>query len=173
MTTTEEALNILKQYADNIIPKTSASSLYIKPNIPGKKLKNALEKYGARIRQDEVIALLDTTFFGSARDGALITSYNIACKPTFFPAITIWYDEIYAMGVIKHPEFKHLDRVGVKLKNGEEKEFPELDFNPEVLKDFLADMIFFSESKNNFSRNSGNKFDADFNNNKKVNLDYE
>lgn len=173
MTTTEEGLNIIKKYANELLCKVDSSGLYIKPNIPPKKLKNALEKYGGNIQKDEVIALLDSTVFGSAREGAIITAYNIVCNPAFFPIVTIWYDEIYSKKIVKHPEYRHLDRVLFKLRNGEEILTPEMIFNPEGLEAFVGDMMNFSCKKNNFLSDSGNKFDDNLYNNKQVNLEYE
>ncbi len=47
--------------------------IYIVPNIPEKKLNNALKSYGDGLPYESVLALYDDTLFGSATDGLLFT----------------------------------------------------------------------------------------------------
>lgn len=47
--------------------------LYVAPKIPQKKLRNAIASYANRVNEDEVLALGDATWFGSAKKGCLLT----------------------------------------------------------------------------------------------------
>jgi hypothetical protein len=53
--------------------KDVGKDIYIVPDIPEKKLNNALKSYGNDISYESVLALYDDTLFGSASDGFLFT----------------------------------------------------------------------------------------------------
>ncbi len=53
--------------------KNVGKDIYVVPNIPEKKLNNALKSYGNDISYESVLALYDDTLFGSASDGFLFT----------------------------------------------------------------------------------------------------
>ena len=53
------------------IPHDPALGLFVEPDIPFKKLHNAIEDYAKNVRRKEVVALYDATLMGSAKDGAL------------------------------------------------------------------------------------------------------
>lgn len=79
-----------------LLPKFNRLKAYIKPNIPYKKIKNALENYvhyaNNDINEDDVLLLIDNTTFGSAKEGMLFTStqffYNIDGSGKSFGAIS-------------------------------------------------------------------------------------
>lgn len=56
------------------------SRTYFAPSIPLKKLSNALQSYGRGIQAEEVVALMDTTVFGGAKDGVMLTENQIRLK---------------------------------------------------------------------------------------------
>lgn len=56
------------------------SRTYFAPDIPLKKLSNALQSYGRGIRAEEVVGLMDTTVFGGAKDGVMLTEKQIRLK---------------------------------------------------------------------------------------------
>lgn len=56
------------------------SRTYFAPSIPLKKLSNALQSYGRGIQAEEVVALMDTTVFGGAKDGVMLTEKQIRLK---------------------------------------------------------------------------------------------
>ncbi|PLC01529.1 hypothetical protein CY658_31905 [Variovorax sp. RO1] len=56
------------------------SRTYFAPDIPLKKLSNALQSYGRGIQAEEVVALMDTTVFGGAKDGVMLTENQIRLK---------------------------------------------------------------------------------------------
>jgi hypothetical protein len=75
---------IVKRYADQI----KDSKIFLNPNIPHKKLKKALDSYAKGIKEEDVLVLIDNTFFGSAKDGAILTpttfyAYNFRKKSQF------------------------------------------------------------------------------------------
>ncbi len=45
--------------------------LFVSPNIPPRKLRNAVRDYASSVEATEVLALYDATLLGSAKDGAL------------------------------------------------------------------------------------------------------
>lgn len=60
--------------------------VYVAPNIPYDKLKNAIEAYAPLLEPDDVLVLFDDTAWGGARDGMLITydcvySHEIFMEP--------------------------------------------------------------------------------------------
>lgn len=68
----------------------SGDKVYIKPDIPLKKIKNALKSYGdENIQPDETILLLDDTLFGSAKTGLLITEDALYIKGSFCEPIAV------------------------------------------------------------------------------------
>ena len=57
--------------------------VFVAPHIPRKKLLGALDSYGGGIRAQDVVALIDDTVFGGAREGVLITEAQIRSKAKF------------------------------------------------------------------------------------------
>ena len=57
--------------------------LFVAPNIPTKKLLNALESYGGGLARTQVLALVDETVFGSGKDGLLLTNQELRTKAAF------------------------------------------------------------------------------------------
>lgn len=47
------------------------------PDIPAKKLQNALDDYARGARGERALALVDNSFFGSAKDGVLMTAERV------------------------------------------------------------------------------------------------
>ena len=57
--------------------------LFVAPNIPTKKLLNALESYGGGLARTQVLALVDETVLGSGKDGLLLTNEELRTKAAF------------------------------------------------------------------------------------------
>lgn len=56
------------------VPKFSRMSVYTYPNIPHKKLINAIQGYGEDwVKPSDILVLVDDTVFGSAKDGFFLT----------------------------------------------------------------------------------------------------
>lgn len=63
-------MNIEKLIKDNISKLScSVNKIYVSPNIPEKKLNNAVEHIAQGVEPNYVLALIDTTLFGSAKEG--------------------------------------------------------------------------------------------------------
>lgn len=62
------------------------SDIHCVPNIPAKKLRNALKTYGAShgIQSGDVLVLYDDTVFGSAKKGFLLTADYLICNAGCF-----------------------------------------------------------------------------------------
>ena len=80
------------------ISKTAMARIYIAPNIPLKKLHNALESYGQGLKPSDVLVLLDDTIFSSGKDGLLVTERELRVKEAFNPPETFALDGI-ALGI--------------------------------------------------------------------------
>ena len=71
----DEIESLLSTAADSRI-----NSVYFKPNIPSKKLKNAISKTYRTdniLKEDDIWILVDDTSMGSAKDGLLVTKIGI------------------------------------------------------------------------------------------------
>lgn len=63
-------MNIEKLIKDNVSKLScSVSKIYVSPNIPEKKLNNAIEHIAQGVEPNYVLALIDTTLFGSGKEG--------------------------------------------------------------------------------------------------------
>ena len=58
---------VIERYAARI----KDSHIFFRPNIPNKKLWNAVAAYANGANEADVLVLIDNTTFGSAKDGAL------------------------------------------------------------------------------------------------------
>ena len=65
------------------ISRQRLNRIYLAPNIPPKKLHNALESYHSRLKPDQILALIDDTVFGSGKDGLLLTEEQLKVKEPF------------------------------------------------------------------------------------------
>jgi hypothetical protein len=57
--------------------------IYFHPNIPTKKLNNAIKSYAQSLRHRDILALCDDTLFGGAEDGFIIARKGIFYKNLF------------------------------------------------------------------------------------------
>jgi hypothetical protein len=74
--TTEEWQRLLAE----LTPHDPKNGWYLRPDIPQEKLDRATTKYGAGLKRDDILALGDSTVFGSAEGGCLLTTDGICCK---------------------------------------------------------------------------------------------
>lgn len=61
----------------------NGDKLFFKPNIPPKKLANAIKAYAPHVKEEDVYILADETVFGKADNGMLITNIEIITKEQF------------------------------------------------------------------------------------------
>lgn len=65
----EEIQEILATYRSSI----NDDKIFFLPHIPPKKLANAVSEFGGNDGVEDVLALIDNTVFGNAKDGLLLT----------------------------------------------------------------------------------------------------
>ncbi|MGC9315984.1 MAG: SHOCT domain-containing protein [bacterium] len=74
----EQIRQIVRSYSRLIMH----DKFYFWPEIPRRKLNTVLKSYAKGIQPSEVLALIDNTVFGSAKDGGIITTHEfIAHNP--------------------------------------------------------------------------------------------
>jgi hypothetical protein len=56
-----------------LIPHAPQLGLFVAPEIPADKLRNALQDFARRVDESDVLVLYDATLLGSAKDGAVFT----------------------------------------------------------------------------------------------------
>ena len=64
----------MKDLIRELLPHAPQMGLFVVPQVDAKKLRNAVEDYGAGLHPEEVLALYDATLMGSAKDGALFAA---------------------------------------------------------------------------------------------------
>jgi hypothetical protein len=80
---------------------TSSAGAFMMGNIPEKKLNNAILEYALDADPDDVYLLVDTTVFGSAKEGFLLTSQalyikDMSEKPVSIPLANVLSTEVDA-----------------------------------------------------------------------------
>lgn len=80
---------ILKSNASKITEKH-----YVAPDIPEKKLNNAISKIAPDVSPTNVVLILDNTVFGSLKEGILFSGTKMSIKSAFSDRIEINYDEL-------------------------------------------------------------------------------
>ncbi len=64
----------MKDLVRELIPHAPQMGLYVVPDVPADKRRNALQDYADEMTSDEVFALYDATLMGNAKDGALFAA---------------------------------------------------------------------------------------------------
>jgi hypothetical protein len=81
----------------------SYDKVFVKPNIPHKKLMNALG-YASDARPEDVLLLIDDTVFGGAKDGMLVTSDAIYCHEIMTSPVKISFKDITEVGMDRNSQ---------------------------------------------------------------------
>lgn len=76
----------------------SYDKIFTKPNIPSKKLNNALG-YASGVNPNDVLILIDDTVFGGAKDGMLVTRDALYCHEIMTPMRKICLGDIKEIGM--------------------------------------------------------------------------
>ena len=80
------------------ILKTNASKItekyYLAPDIPEKKLNNAVSKIAPDISPNNIVLILDNTVFGSVKEGIVFSGTKMSIKSAFSDRIEIQYVEL-------------------------------------------------------------------------------
>jgi hypothetical protein len=84
-----------------LIPHAPNLGLYVAPNLPADKVRNALQDYAKTLHYEDVIALYDATLIGNAKDGAVFTADRL----------------VFQNNNLMHPqEIRYVDLVNVEAK---------------------------------------------------------
>ncbi len=75
------------------------------PGIPQKKTRNAIKSYAPDASESEVLLLLDTTVFGSAKDGLFLTSDALYAHPFLGKATKVFFRDISTIS-LEETEFE-------------------------------------------------------------------
>lgn len=81
-------------YLRENLAAVSDSNVSVAPNIPGKKLDNAIKAFGYTGSPSNIVALFDNTLFGSGKDGVLFTGEQFIYRPSFSDPIPVSYSSI-------------------------------------------------------------------------------
>ena len=69
--------------------------LFVRPDIPEKKVRNAIKDYARKVGRQDVHALYDATLLGSAKDGALFLSDRFVFQNNDLqPSHDILYEDV-------------------------------------------------------------------------------
>jgi hypothetical protein len=79
---------LVKQVVRDHSMRILDGNIFFSPNIPKKKLKNALNSYANDAQEEDALVLIDNTIWGSAKDGILLTSTAIYANAV--PSINIF-----------------------------------------------------------------------------------
>ena len=110
------------------IPHDPNLGLYVAPDIPFKKLHNAIEDYAKNVRRKEVIALYDATLMGSAKDGALFMADRVIFQNNNLePAYEVKYDDLVQVELKK--KMMGGQRLHLSVNRGRATINLELDFS--------------------------------------------
>lgn len=82
-------------YIRELIPHDPSMGLFVAPNIPPKKVQNAIQDYAKKARERDVVALYDATLLGSAKDGAVFLQDRFIFQNTDLqPAYEVKYEDL-------------------------------------------------------------------------------
>ncbi|EAK2539511.1 hypothetical protein BOI84_01105 [Campylobacter upsaliensis] len=112
--------------------------ILIAPDIPEKKLNNAIKAFECEDSMSSIIALYDSTLFGSAKEGIVFTGEKMLIK-TSSVLISIEYKEISKAEYFEVVEQVKADKTrtskGIKIFKGEEVvELKDTDVSPAIHK---------------------------------------
>ena len=68
----------LEEYIDEAsLKEVIFDHTYFKPSIPKDKMLNAINEYAHDLKIEDILILIDETFWGSAKEGLIITNKEI------------------------------------------------------------------------------------------------
>ncbi|MDX1751492.1 MAG: hypothetical protein R3271_14390 [Methylophaga sp.] len=132
---------------DNV-NQVARNNLHIAPDIPEKKLNNAASSMKLQDNVGSIIALLDSTVFGSGKDGLVFTGKRMVYKPVFLSPKVVDYDELESADYVRNVSINDKGKEKVEefteitLKNGDSFRVENIsECNIEKLADFLNAII--------------------------------
>jgi hypothetical protein len=77
------------------LPHAPQMGLYVAPDVPEKKLRNAISDYAQDLEPADALALYDATLSGTAGDGVLFTSDRVVFQNNDFQSVqTVRYQDL-------------------------------------------------------------------------------
>ena len=89
--TKEEKFDLVKKYIPDI---AGIYNYYLGDNIPAKILKNVIKRYDPRLKEEDILGLVDTSLFNSGKSGCLFTVNKIYWTDSIGSASCVKYDDI-------------------------------------------------------------------------------
>lgn len=129
------------------IPKSSSAIPYLVKNFEWnddksrKKMKNALSKYALKVREDEVVGFIDTSFFGNGGSGILFSKYGIAFDYAF-EKIFAKYVEIERMEIKKGKDLILYGRFSERKDDFNDPSIDSIYYNLPILKECLEEIKY-------------------------------
>lgn len=102
-----EIISIAETYKGKI----KDNAIFFAPDIPPKKLKNALEVYAGDAVFEEVLVLIDSTVFGSAKEGALITDKKLYARNLWDNPIKFSWKEVESIVILEDEEKVQINQI--------------------------------------------------------------
>lgn len=140
-----EIISIAEAYRGKI----KDNAIFFAPDIPPKKLKNALEVYAGDAVFEEVLVLIDSTVFGSAKEGALITTQKLYAHNLWDNPLKFSWKEVESIVILEDEEKLQINQI-----NFLNTIFPEMNAMKllvRMLNEILAvihpDKVFVNESE--------------------------
>lgn len=96
---------------ENLPSACDAGRLYLAPEIPGKKLNAAVSAFEFSGEVGAIIAVVDTTAFGSGKNGILLTGERVIIRNLFEDPYSVNYDDIKSVEIAE-------EKICVELKSG-------------------------------------------------------
>ncbi len=106
-----------------------------------KKLKNALSKYALKVREDEVVGFIDTSFFGNGGSGLLFSKHGIAFDYAF-EKIFARYEEIDRMEIKRGKELILYGKFAERKDDFNDPSISNICFNLSALKECLEEIKY-------------------------------
>lgn len=85
---------VIPSFIEEIRERVKDKKVFCRPDIPEKKLNNAIRSFAEDIDNSEVLVLVDSTLFGSASEGMIITAYSLHAKDLAGPPRSYNINEI-------------------------------------------------------------------------------
>ena len=119
-----------------------AADVLTPSEITGTQWQNVTGRFASGAKLDSVIGLVDTTVFGSAKNGYLFTDDKIYYQEIMDQPKKIWYDDIESVRVIGRNKAKDSERSLVfQMKDGREIVWNAVSLNKTPLSQMIEMVI--------------------------------
>lgn len=146
--TKENAMQNINVFIKDNVSQVANKGLHIAPDIPEKKLNNAAKSMNLQEAIGSVIALLDSTVFGSGKDGLAFTGERMVYKAPFISSEVVNFSDLETAEYVRNltPNGKGKDKVEeytrITLKDGTSFKIENIsECNLEKLADFLNTIV--------------------------------